>query len=74
MHLYSADIAFLPVRPGNASFVVATHRNKSVRVRATKSVDAARSLAEELQHAFQAHALPSDVASRLSDRFQLSNK
>lgn len=74
MRLYNADIAFVPVHPGPTAFVLATHRNKSVRVRATKSEEAARSLANELQHAFDSHALPSDVAEKLSDRFQLSKK
>lgn len=74
MRLYNADIAFMPAFPGSVSFVLATHRNKSVRVRAAKSPEAARSLADELQHAFQSHSLPGDVAEKLSDRFQLSRK
>ena len=74
MRLYSAEIAFMPAFPGGASFVLATHRNKSVRVRAAKTPEAAKSLADELQHAFEAQALPGDVAEKLSDRFQLSRK
>ncbi|HEX6957966.1 MAG TPA: hypothetical protein VF194_08275 [Ferrovibrio sp.] len=72
MRLYTADIAFESARPGANCFVVATLRNKSVRVRAARSPEAAQSLAHELQHAFDSHALPGDVAEKLSDRFQLT--
>ena len=74
MRLYNAEIAVMPAFPGSASFVLATHRNRSVRVRAAKSPEAAKSLADELQHAFELQALPGDVAEKLSDRFQLSRK
>lgn len=74
MRLYNAEIAFIPAFPGNASFVLAMHRNKSVRVRAAKSPEAAKSMASELQQAFHSQALPGDVAEKLSDRFQLSRK
>lgn len=74
MRLYNAEIAFTPAFPGTVSFVLATHRNRSVRVRAAKSQEAAKSLAAELQQAFASQALPGDVAEKLSERFQLSRR
>jgi len=80
MNIYDAEIVFkaspsstfltrelgLPSNLGRD--VVAEHGSRSVRVRKAKSPGEAQKLAEELQSAFDAHALPEDVVARLRKR------
>jgi hypothetical protein len=77
MNVYTLDVAFkaspsstfltrelgLPSTLGRD--VIAEVGKKSVRVRKAKSPDEAREIAQELQTAFEAHALPADVEQRL---------
>lgn len=85
MRLYDAPIAF-KASPASTMLtrelglpshlsrdVIAEYNKKSVRVRKAKSPAEASSQADELQSAFETHALPEDVARRLRERFGLAN-
>lgn len=77
MNLYDLDITFraspkstfftrelgLPSTLGRDIIAALGHR--SIRVRKAKSPGEAQAIAQDLQSAFQAHALPEDVVERV---------
>lgn len=77
MNVYDLDITFRP-SPKSTFFtrelglpstlgrdIVAELGSRSIRVRKAKSPGEAQAIANELQSAFQSHALPEDVVERL---------
>lgn len=66
MDIYGLHITFRAAP--QSSFFTRELDHRSIRVRKAKSPGEAQQIAQDLQSAFQAHALPDDVVDRLKKK------